>query len=810
MASNEKSRASRIDLLGSGVYQLQRRLRARHPWTRALETPALWIALFLILGTWSLMPGAFLFSHRATPGTIAERDYIASRDLLLFDEEATRVKQDRARAAVLPVYDYDPEVSAELDHRIEAFFLRGRKLLPRAGETPADAAEVRELFAAGGDPESLRLTPEQTDLLVQRKLSAQLEERLRSVAVRVLRRGVVANKALLLENRMRGVVLRDLGANTEQVQLDLFGHLGYPGEVRELVETEVGDWSGYTRQEKKLISDLLVDNLPINLLPNRSETLARQDTAAAGAGQVFNQIRKGQVIVRKGDVIDPSDARVIAQMRGERGFRLQIPPLAATLFLLALTVVVVWLALAREKVADHGPRRLFGESLLLLLLSLLGASFCFLVAGALSNAFEASPLDSARSYAYAIPFASLALLAALLLGRNTALLLSVLFSILVSRLVTDGDTIPWVVFYSFAGSFAAIQALEHYQFRQRLVVARVGMVVGVINVVMVLILTALAGPAERGWMQIGFDVLCALAGGLLVAAVASFAVPVFESILGITTDIKLVELSNTNLPLLRRLAFEAPGTFQHSLMVANLAKEGCEAIGADPVLAYASGLYHDIGKVLRPDYFVENQRGGQNRHDKLLPSMSALILLNHVKDGLELAREHGLPPVIRDAIQQHHGTRLIKYFYHRAMERKEPEAGEVSEEKFRYPGPKPQTKVMGVLMLADAIEAASRTITEPTPVRIRGVIQTIADDILQDGQLGETDLTLSDLRVVSDTFLRVLANIFHQRIDYPGFDFNAGAKRDRRPATATASDLDTAADISGIPGVADDTAARAS
>src|SRR6185436_3972783 len=187
-------------------------------------------------------------------------------------------------------------------------------------------------------------------------------------------------------------------------------------------------------------------------------------------------------------------------------------------------------------------------------------------------------------------------------------------------------------------------------------------------------------------------------------AAAGFAVPILESLLSITTDIKLVELSNTNLPLLRRLAFEAPGTFQHSLMVANLAKEGCEAIGADPVLAYAAGLYHDVGKVLRPDYFVENQRPGHNPHDKLLPSMSALVLVSHVKDGVELAREHNLPRVIKDAIRQHHGTRLIKFFYTKALEQRDADAGEVTEEKYRYPGPKPQDKVMGVLMLADAIE----------------------------------------------------------------------------------------------------------
>jgi cyclic-di-AMP phosphodiesterase PgpH len=472
-------------------------------------------------------------------------------------------------------------------------------------------------------------------------------------------------------------------------------------------------------------------------------------------------------------------------MRGERQLGLLLPPLGGTLILLSLASLVVWLGLQRERVVDHGPRRLFGEGLLLLLLSLLGAKFFFLVAGALSSVFEAPPLNVARSWAYATPFATLAVLVVLLLGRNAALLLSVLFSILASRLAVDGDSL-WVVFYGFGGSLAAIYVLERFQFRQRLVMARVGAVIGLTNVVLALILASLASPAERGWMQLGFDLVCAFAGGLLAAAMASFAVPILESMLGITTDIKLLELSNTNLPLLRDLAFKAPGTFQHSLMVANLSKEGCEAIGADPILAYASGLYHDVGKMLRPDYFIENQHPGQNRHDKLVPSMSVLILQNHVKDGLELARDHGLPQVVRDAIQQHHGTRLMKYFYNKAVEQQDPESGEISEEKYRYHGPKPQNKVMGVLMLADAVEAASRTLVEPTQVKIRALIRTIVEDCLNDGQLDQTDLTLSDIRSISEAFLRVLANIFHQRVDYPGFDFNAGAKREKRPVADAA------------------------
>ncbi len=769
----------------TGAIRIGRRLRPRDFWDGAMEMPRLWLPLFLVLGTWCLLPGAFLFSNRAVPGTIADRDYVASRDLLLGDDEATLVKQREARESVLPVYDFDPGVIAESDAQVAQLFARGRRLVTRAaaeeGEAEAEAARqaiVRELMADSSSPSNLKLTPARLQLLIRKGFSPDLEDSVRGALTQALRRGVVANKDLLLENRLRGIALRNLATGGERIHLNLFENLGYPGEAREFFESEVRGWSGFSAAERRLLVDLLLENLTPNLLPNRSETLARQGVAAASVGQVFNQVRKGQVIVRQGDPIDNAHARILAQMRGERQLRRQLPPLVATLSLLSLVALVIWFAERGERVADHSRDRLFCESLLLLLVSLLGAKFCFLVANALSGAFEAVPFNSVQSWAYAIPFASLAVLATLLLGRNAALVLSILFSVLCSRLAVDGNGL-WIVFFGLAGSLAVIHTLDHAQFRHRLVIARIGLAVGAVNVVMVLVLTALPS-ADRGSMQVVFDLVCALAGGLLVTAAASFALPILEWLLGLTTDITLVEISNTNLPLLRRLAFEAPGTFQHSLMVANLAKEGCEAIGADPVLAYAAGLYHDVGKVRRPDYFVENQRPGHNPHDKLVPSMSALILTNHVKDGVELAREHNLPRVIKDAIRQHHGTRLIKFFYHKAAEQRDVDAGELTEEKYRYPGPKPQNKAMGVLMLADAVEAASRTLAEPSPAKIRGLIRTILDDCLQEGQLEHTDLTLSDLRSVSESFDRVLSNIYHQRIDYPGFDFNAGPKREKR------------------------------
>src|SRR4051812_8447070 len=524
MAREKDSPTGVIDIRpATRAMLLRRRLGLRDAWEQALERPWLWLGLFLLLATWTLTPGVFLFPNRAKAGAVADRDYVATHDLLLDDEEATRVKQREARETVLRIYDLDPRIRVERDAAVARFFANGRRLLAEGeGKEAAIRAEaVRELTANPPGPDDVKVTPEQAALLAARGFSADLEERVHGVLSQTLRRGVVANKDQLLESRMHGITVRNLETGTESVKLDLFDNLGYPGEARDLFESEVRGWSGFRSEERRLLVDFLVANLPPNLLPNRSETLARQETAAAAVGEVFNQIRKGQVIVRKGDVIHPRDAHVIAQMRGDRLLPQRVPPIVATFVLLGLAALVVWLAERGERVADHSRGRLFSESLLLLLISLLGAKITFVTANALSTAFESAALSSARSYAYAIPFATLALVATLLLGRHAALVLSVLFAVLASRLAIDGDGL-WLVLYSIAGSLGAILAVDRFQFGHRLVTARVGLVVSSINAVMVLVFAAVE-PAERGLSQIGFDLFCALAGGLLVTAATSFA-----------------------------------------------------------------------------------------------------------------------------------------------------------------------------------------------------------------------------------------------------------------------------------------------
>lgn len=753
-------------------------------WSRLLEMPVVWVALLLLLGTWLLTPGSLIFAPAVAPDSIAQRDYIAPEETMVPDPAATLEKQRRAREEVLPVYDYDAATVEQRDTAFGELFTTGRRMLGNDPDALRRGARWRETLSGQlAEASGLRVAPDQAGVLADWAFTTDLEDRSRSLVRQLLRRGIVSAKDLLLENRVRGITVRNLVTGDEEKSFDLYDYLGYPTELRELLEAEVRDWLGLTPGERQAMVDLMLSNMSPNLHPNNSETLARSERAAAETTPALSRISEGEVIVRKGDRIDQATAEMISELSGKRGWSRRARPMAGTLLLLALAALGMWVMLARERVESHNRQRVFGESLLMLLVAIVGTKFCFLTASALAASFERAPFTSAGSYFFAVPFAALALLAALLLGRYPALVLSLVYSLVVGGLAGSGSAS--IMVFSLAGSLAAIYALEHYQFKQRLVLMRVGLLVAAVNVVVILALSlGQGGEGALSASGVAFDLVCGFVGGFLAAAAAGFAVPVLESTLGIATDIKLVELANTNLPVLRRLAFEAPGTFQHSLMVANLAKEGCEAIGADATLAYTGGLYHDIGKVFRPEYFIENQRPGQNRHDTLAPSMSALILISHVKDGVELARQHHLPRPILDAIEQHHGTRLIKYFFNRAQERSDPDTEEVREGDYRYPGPKPMDKVMGVLMLADGIEAASRTLVEPTSAKVRNLIQAIMDDCLRDGQLDRTDLTLSDLRRVADAFHRVLTTIFHQRIDYPGFDFNAGPKRTERPAVA--------------------------
>jgi putative nucleotidyltransferase with HDIG domain len=262
-------------------------------------------------------------------------------------------------------------------------------------------------------------------------------------------------------------------------------------------------------------------------------------------------------------------------------------------------------------------------------------------------------------------------------------------------------------------------------------------------------------------VEFGYGILNAVLSPILVMGF----LPIFESLFNLTTDITLLELSDMNHPLLRRLAIEAPGTYHHSIVVGNLSEKAAEAIKANSLLARVGAYYHDIGKMEIAEYFVENQSGIRNKHEKLTPSMSALIIGSHVKKGVDLAHQFDLPDKVAYFIEEHHGTTLMSFFYAKAKETGG--ESELHEDDFRYPGPRPNSRETAIVMLADSVEAASRTLEDPKPSRIRNMIKRIINDKFQAGELSHSELTMHDLGLIEDSFVNMLIGVFHARIDYP-------------------------------------------
>ncbi len=373
-----------------------------------------------------------------------------------------------------------------------------------------------------------------------------------------------------------------------------------------------------------------------------------------------------------------------------------------------------------------------------------------------------------------IPVASGAMLIALLLSSSLAIAFAFYISILVGNLA--GGNFPILVIL-FLGSLVGILAVRHV--RQRLDLFRAVILIGLVNMAAIL---SFGLMNDLKFPEIGRQILWGWGNGLLCVIIVTGLSPVFESIFKISSDINLLELSDLNRPVLRKLMIEASGTYHHSLIVGNLAEAATERIKANSLLARVGSYYHDIGKLYKPEYFSENQAKSKSRHEKITPRMSSLVIAAHVKEGVALAKECKLPQVLIDFIEQHHGNTLMWMFYQSALEKKG--ANEIKEDDFRYPGPKPQSREIAVVMLADAVEAASRTLDDPTPSRIRNLVYQIINDKFLDAQLEECNLTLRDLHEIGESFIHTLTGLFHVRVEYPqGEKKNNGRRTKKKNGT---------------------------
>ena len=738
---------------------------------------------WLILLVLSLIISVLLFPNTLSRtktyhlGDVADRDIKAARDLLIENKDLTEKNMEKAVKEVLAVYDFDSTAS-NIIPRLKVAFLAGREyhdntvsiIHPQRTKAPDEQDNKTE---TSSEVESvvknrffgtleIQEDDKVFDALMKLGFPPQVEQAVVAYLTEVYKSGVVGNMTMLKDQIAKGgIVLHEIDSKTDVTVTDLNRFHDLEG-ARAFIETP-----GRTLMkdppvgEPARVSVVLAQALvKPNLTFNRRETEARKDVVRTSVKPIYYKIKKGEMLVREGELIGPDHLVKLSEQANSQS---RMNTLAR---IPAMTVTIGALFLALYLVGYQGPKAFKGDGkdVLFSAVTILGI-FLFIwiyyfIAGEVARGYD---FFTVRTLLFAMPVACGAMLVSIFQGVGVAMIFSLSISVLVTLLV--GGQVDFFIYF-FVNNIVAAYGVRSC--KERGVLIKTGLMVGLVNIVLSLAIVMIYGDFHT------FEPLLAVPsgfiGGILSGVIASGILPLIEMAFGFTTDIKLLELANLDRPLFRDFMVRSPGTYHHSVIIGNMVDATAKAVQANPILARVSAYYHDIGKMKKPLYFIENQRGLENRHEKLAPSMSSLVLISHVKEGVELAKKHKLGREIIDIIQQHHGTSLISFFYHKARERmlmKGEKSTEVEEENFRYPGPKPQTKEAGLVMLADMVEAASRSLKDPTPARIQGMIQTIINKAFSDGQLDECELTLKDLHEIAKSFNNTMSGIFHHRVQYP-------------------------------------------
>ncbi|MBT9135416.1 MAG: Cyclic-di-AMP phosphodiesterase PgpH [Firmicutes bacterium] len=487
-------------------------------------------------------------------------------------------------------------------------------------------------------------------------------------------------------------------------------------------------------EHRALLAAIVPPLMTHNLILNEEATLRAREAAANAVAPIF--LQAGQKIIGQGEIATEREITILRDLGLLRsGFDYRVLAGVWILALLIVTFPVAYLYFHHRSIYNLTPQ------LALIAVICLGVSLIAL------------PL--AHVAGYLMPIATASMLITVLMGAKVGLGIGVAMSLLAAGF-TNFE--PRFFFVAIMGAVAGVYAVSNSELRRSLV--RGGLVVGLVNALAVAAFALLLG----GELQVAlWDVFLALGNGLLSAVLTIGSLPFLESAFGVVSSIKLAELANPQQALLKRLLIEAPGTYHHSLIVANLAEAAAEQVGADALITRVGAYYHDIGKVERPYFFIENQVMADNPHDDYPPHLSALIIISHVKDGVRLAREHKLPGVIIDIIREHHGSSVAQYFYNKALKADQ----DTKEEDFCYEGPRPASKEAAIVMLADIVEAAVRAMTNPTLAKIEQRVRGLLRDKLYAGQLDACDLTLREIENIGSAFIHHLSGIFHRRVEYP-------------------------------------------
>lgn len=705
---------------------LQKQSRARSPFpARILQSLSIPITLrdaivaMLLIGLVVLL----LAKISLTPiphyqvGELATSDLVTSDELIITNQDLTRLQRDEAVSKVPVVFDYDPTVLNATLLRLHEFFRESRRTLaasnPEANKRPILAQAFEAEF---GRPSSAALLA----ALSARHYDEALEQQLSGALQQLLHESVLNNTEILeMASPTTRIALLNIDKSGETILPGLPPHASLT-RSRQWLREQLLQSNLLPREVREEFSAAAENLIAINGLYNARETLARQRAAVEEVRPVQIHIPGRTRLLRSGQAVTPDVVEALQAMR-EMESRRRRPEYFAGLYMaVVLLSFFLWHFLTQRRSDGLSPQRQFllvmvSFAVLLILTRVLLFTF-----DVINQNFALPPFNDLLSSKFSIPFAAGAMLVTLLLDGGVGMIYAVVFSMFVGYLGRS----PLLAIYALGSSLAAIYAVRQY--RDRSAVLKASVIVGASNFVIVAGLTLL-GERPNGWEMLLFDFGNAMVGGFFVAGLVSLLLPIFENAFDICTDVRLLELSNLNLPILRKLAAEAPGTYHHSILVGILAEAAAETIGANPLLARVACLYHDIGKMGKSAYYIENSKEATLRHSKLAPNMSSLVIIDHVKEGLAIAKQLHLPRRVTDIIPQHHGTSLVAYFYHKAKTDQDADEVGISEEQFRYPGPRPRSKEAALIMLADSIEAAARTVESPNPKRLQNVVDRIVD-----------------------------------------------------------------------------------
>ncbi|HML78862.1 HD family phosphohydrolase [Geobacter sulfurreducens] len=708
------------------------------------------IATAIIL-TFVIFPRQEFMSVRHEAGDIASTDIRATRDHLLEDRVLTERKRKEAENAVPFVYSFDQQAAAELVKRFEQALV-----VLREAATNRQEAEQTSVDQALSDIFGFAPSRAEIAALMRLGSSSELIEQVSQLAGHLYSHKIIADKGRFAADSAHGIMLVDSRSGEPLGKMEYaVAPLSVEGAGAALKEVRIAA-GGVSQRETESLKGLVAKVVKPNLSFNDDLTIRNRMQARESVRPSYIQVKRGEMIVRVGERITEEQAQKLEMLFAARH---GIHHLFTAIGIMGLVLVLFYFPyrFARKNIRKFSPT---SKDLLLIALITVGLFFVFKIGMTVSAALGTPfPSIDTHDYFYLFPFAVGPMIIRIILNSEVAMVYAAITAPLLGIMFNNS---LFVVVYALLGGIVGAHGVRHCKDRSRIYTA--GLKVSVVNLAMAFSFQVMGDSFLT--TQTLWSAAFALAGGIVCSAIVTGVIPLIETVFHYVTDIKLLELSNLNSPVLRELMVRAPGTYHHSVLVGNLVEAAAEAINANPLLARVAAYYHDIGKISKPQYFIENVGGGENRHDKLSPNMSALILISHVKEGVELAREHRLGRPIIDIIRQSHGTALISFFYGKAKN-VSAEGQAVDERDFRYPGPKPQTREAGLVMLADCVEAASRTLADPTPARIQGLVQKIINNIFIDGQLDECELTLKNLHEIAKSFNQILAGIYHHRIDYP-------------------------------------------